>query len=277
MKSALSDGDLRRLLLEDPDAGWRVFIDQFTPRLISAIEQAGLRERDEIMDLYVLTCEHLAADDCARLRRHDPSKGALGAWLGTVVRRLLVDWVRSEKGRKRLFGSIRALSTVDRRVFEAYYWRRQTPAEMADRVRDDEGRPIGLAEVFGSLERVERALTPRQRSELLLMAGRTARVERLESEAGELAVDPVAAGDDPEAALDAAERRALLDRALGALSAEDRVIVAMRYEDGLTLSEIRRALHLEQLTGARVQAILERLRMNIEAATTPGEERRQPA
>src|SRR5688572_2753000 len=119
--SGLSDRELRERLIAAPESGWRAFVDQYTPRLLQLIEQCGVRDRDDAMDLYVHVCEKLAADDCARLRRHDPAKGALSAWLGTVVRRMLVDWVRSSHGRKRLFGSIRALSPIDQQVFEQFY------------------------------------------------------------------------------------------------------------------------------------------------------------
>src|SRR5262245_2891698 len=121
----LSDLALRELLIEDPPRGWRAFIDQFTPVMLAAIEQSGLRSRDEVMEVYVEACEHLAADDCARLRRHDPAKGPLRAWLVRVVRNVLIDWVRSRRGRKRLFGSIQALDPLAQRVFELYYWRRR--------------------------------------------------------------------------------------------------------------------------------------------------------
>src|SRR5512134_692580 len=125
--SELTDRELRERLIVDAEAGWRAFVDQYTPRLLQLIEQCGVRDRDEAMDLYVHVCERLAADDCARLRKHDPGKGALAAWLATVVRRMLVDWVRSRQGRKRLFGSIRELAAVDQQVFELFYWRRHSP------------------------------------------------------------------------------------------------------------------------------------------------------
>lgn len=257
--SELSDRELRERLIADTGAGWRAFVDQYTPLLLKIIQNSGVRDRDDIMELYTLTCEHLAADDCARLRRHDPGKGALSSWLGTVVRRVLVDWVRSVRGRKRLFGSIRELGTVDQDVFELFYWRRQPVAEIAERVRDPH-RPIGLSAVFESLERIERALTPRQRTELLAMAARSADPVALEDKRGELQVDVAADRPDPDAAIETSRRAEALARAMSELPAEDRLIVSMRFYDGLTLTEIQRALHLERLTADRVSSILARLR-----------------
>ena len=262
--SGFSDQELRELLIASPARGWRAFVDQHSARLLQVIESCGVRDRDDVMDLYVHVCERLAADDCARLRRYDPGRGALSAWLGTVVRRMLVDWVRSTQGRKRLFGSVKALSEIDQHVFELYYWRRRTPAEMANVVVDAAGLPIGISAVFASLERVERALTERQRADLVMMAARTGATISLDDEEGEPVVPVASAEPGPEAALLARDEQGVLEEALASLDAEDRVIVCMRFMDGLTLPEIRRALHLETLSPDRVAAIVATLRAALE-------------
>jgi RNA polymerase sigma factor (sigma-70 family) len=54
----------------------------------------------------------------------------------------------------------------------------------------------------------------------------------------------VPAPDDVVAAVDVAERDRLLEGALAALPAEDRLLVRLRYEDGVSVQEIRAALGL---------------------------------
>ena len=98
--------------------------------MLALIERAGIRDQDEAMEVYVLVCERLADDDCGRLRRFDPSKGAIGAWLSVLVRNTLVDWVRSRAGRRRLFKSIQALAPLDQKVFELFYWENRMPGEI---------------------------------------------------------------------------------------------------------------------------------------------------
>lgn len=261
--SGLSDRELRERIIADAGAGWRAFVDQYSPRLLQLIEQCGVRDRDDVMDLYVHVCERLAADDCARLRKHDPGKGSLGSWLNVVVRRMLVDWVRSSHGRKRLFGSIRALSPIDQQVFEQYYWRRQTPSQMADSILAN-GRGIGLAAVFASLDRVERALTERHRAELMTMTARASAAMPLENDEGEPVIPVASSNPDPETALLAASSERALADAMRTLPVEDRVIVSMRFIDGLTLPEIRRALHLPSLSVERITAIIGALRRALE-------------
>jgi DNA-directed RNA polymerase specialized sigma24 family protein len=254
----VSDEELHTLIVARPRDGWRLFIEQYTPELVRTIRRAGVREHDEVMEIYTRVSEHLADDRCARLRRYDPAKGRLGAWLSTVVRRLIVDWVRSESGRKRLFQSIRALGPIDRRVFELYYWRRRPAGEIAEIVR----LPVTL--VFESLERIEQALSQRQRAELLAMAARDAGPAPLEHEDGTLTVDIGSDAPGPDDVARAREASAALSRALAALPAEDALIVSMRFVDGLSRAEVARALHLTSLSGERIAGILARLKALLE-------------
>ena len=261
----LGDAALRDLLSRDPAQGWRAFIDQYTPSILTSIEQAGITRRDDAMDLYVGVCEHLAADDCARLRRHDPAKGTLHAWLRTVARNMVVDRVRSRVGRRRLFRSIRDLPAIDRDVFELFYWRERTPSEIAELLRDADGRSLGLVRALEALERVERALTERQRAELIAMAARGRRPVSLDEDESESAVEPSDERPTPELALRMRQTRAAFAVALTEIPPEDALIISMKFVDGLTYGQIAHALHLPSLALDRVTRILGQLRARIEA------------
>jgi DNA-directed RNA polymerase specialized sigma24 family protein len=259
----LGDEALRQLLARDPEEGWRVFIDQYTPAVLAFIEQAGFTRRDDAMDLYVRVCERLAADRCDRLRRYNPEKGTLSAWLRTVTRHVLVDLVRSRAGRRRLFSSVRNLSAVDREVFELFYWRERSPSEIAELLRDAEGRPLGLVSALAALERVERALTDRQRHELLSFASRGRTPESLDADEG--TIEPASDEPSPEVALGIQQANAAFAAALSELPPEDALIVTLKFVDGLTFSQIARTLHLPGVTIARLAQILEQLRARLEA------------
>jgi RNA polymerase sigma factor (sigma-70 family) len=271
----LSDDALHALLQADPERGWRAFVDQYTPVLLSLIARAGVADRDDAGDVYVLVCERLAAEGCRRLRRHDPRKGALAAWLTTVVRYVVVDWVRSRAGRRRLFRSIERLDAFDQRVFTLFYWEQRRPADIAEFLRVERSQPVALADVLDALGRIQDAMTDRHRAELLALVARTrpaAAVEEMEA-AG---AAPRAAGD-PEAALGTREIDGLFAAALGALPAGDAAIVRLLFQQGWSRAQVQRALHLEQLTAERVAGILGRLRELLAArrvgpreAATPG-------
>lgn len=262
--AVLTDAELRDLLVRDPAAGWRAFVDRYTPTLLAIIERAGIRDYDEAMELYLSACERLSADDCARLRRHDPAKGPLAAWLGAVVRNVIVDWVRARAGRRRLFHSIEALGPREQAVFELYYWNDSTLSEIAETLSMREARNVTLADVFESLDAIDGALTERHRRDLLAMAVRAKTPASLDAEI-EKGLDVPAADPDPELAMRAAQSAAVLDNALASLPREDAAIVRLKYGQGLTHRDIQRALHLPDLSDSRVKAIVAKLRAALTA------------
>jgi DNA-directed RNA polymerase specialized sigma24 family protein len=268
--SDLTDRQLRELLIRDPIAGWRAFVDQYTPTLLSLIERAGISDHDEAIELYISACERLSADDCARLRRHDPGKGALGAWLSAVMRNVVVDWVRSRAGRRRLFHAVEALPAFERQVFELFYWNDRTPAEICGILETKGGRPVRLPQVMDALEAIDGVLNERHRRELLALSVRSRPPISLEAELEQGSVEPVDPRGDPERTLRARELARAFDGALTTLPPEDAAILRLKYGQGLTHRDIQRALHLDRLTDDRVKGIVARLR-GLLSGTSPGE------
>jgi DNA-directed RNA polymerase specialized sigma24 family protein len=261
----LSDQALHDVLNRDPEQGWRVFVDAYTPTMLALIERAGVADPDHRADVYVRVCEHLAGNRCARLRRHDPGKGALAAWLTIVVRRCVVDWVRSRAGRRRLFGAVQRLDAAARRVFELFYWEERPPAAIAEEVAHE--RPgFTIADVFDALAAVEACLTDRHRAELLATIARARTAVSLDDEAADPALRLVDAAPDPEAALRLRRAEAALAAALDELPAEDAAIVRMLFVNGWSRELVRRALHLPDLPRERVRQILAGLRARLDAS-----------
>lgn len=276
MRSELSDEALRALLLEDPEHGWRAFVDQYTPTLLALIARAGIVDRDDAGEVYVRVCERLAADGCARLRGHDPRKGALAAWLTILVRHVVVDWVRSRAGRRRLFGVIRNLSTLDRRVFELYYWEGRRATELVEVLRSEQEGPVDLAGVLQALQRIQEVMTDRHRAELIALVARTTPASSLDDD---VTPEPasVAVADNPEEELGVRELDAQFASALAALPAEDAAIIRLTFVQGWSRRQVQRALHLESLSADRITGVLDRLKQLLAArrlgprdAATPG-------
>ena len=119
-------------------------------------------------------------------------------------------------------------------------------------------------------------MTDLHRRRLLAAVARTRRVASLDTDD----VPPSRvqeAGDDPEQALTVRQLDDLFGSALASLPAEDAAILRLTFVQGRTRDEIRRALHLDQLSRDRLAAILDRLRSILSArqvgaseAATPG-------
>jgi RNA polymerase sigma factor (sigma-70 family) len=252
-------------LAADPQGGWRAFIDAQTPFLLAQVERAGVVDRDEAMEIYTRICERLSEHDCAALRRYDPAAGSLRGWLAVVVRRAAVDYVRSQVGRRRIFGAVKALDRLHQRLFELYYWDGRSLAEAAEVLRSEERRDVSLEDVLDGLEIVERALSERHRSELLSLISRSRAPVPLDAgdDGPATRPEPIADTPDPEAALRVREREARLAAALAALPAEDAAIVSLKYVEGLTRPQIQRLLQLPELTEHRVRTIVAALRARL--------------
>ena len=256
----LSDADLAALLSSDPERGWRAFVEQHTPTMLALIERAGIVDEDEAMDIYVRACERLSEDRCARLRRRDPDKGPLAAWLAAVLRNVMVDWVRSRAGRRRMFAAVERLERRDQRVFELYYWQEQTPAAIAQALGIETGAPVDLAEVFESLERIHECLSHRHRSELLSLVARSNRPLSLEAPPEDTPIEPADPGASPERQLRIRQLEEALRGAIAALPPEDAAIVRLRFVQGLSHTDIQRLLRLDELPDRRLRRILRGLR-----------------
>ena len=271
----LSDADLHALLIEDPDRGWRAFVDRCTPTLVALIERTGV-DRDAVTDVYVRVCERLSENDCARLRRYDPNAGALAAWLTVVVRHVAVDWVRSRAGRRRMFACVRELGAFDRRVFELYYWEGWRPSEIAGLLESERRRPTSLVEVFDAMERIHSVLTDRHRSQLMAHVARSRVAASLDT--GEVPQTATrATGPGPEGELRVRDVDRRFSDALRALPTEDAAALRLLFVQGWSHSEVQRALGLQDFGPAEVRAILDALkaalaRMGLgrQDAATPG-------
>jgi DNA-directed RNA polymerase specialized sigma24 family protein len=257
---SLTDERLQRLLASDVDQAWRAFVDAYTPMLVGLIERAGVRDHDEAMEVYTLVCERLTADRCGRLKRRDPSKGHMGAWLAVVVRHTIVDWVRQRAGRRRLFGAIQQMDVFHQQVFELYFWEERPLAEIAEELSVRSKERVTIERVLSAVDSIHGVLSPRHRSELLSSAMRAHAAVSLDADQEGGVIDPVDDRPGPEQVLARREANEAFDRALAALPPEDAAIVRLRYVQALSLSDVRRALHLPDLNERRIRGILDRLR-----------------
>lgn len=258
----LSDDALRALVRRDAATGWRALIDQYTPLIVGTIRRAGLVDRDEVMEVYLLLCEQLTARGFDRLKRQDGARGSIGGWLTVLVRHAIVDWIRSRKGRRRLFHAVQQLPRFEQRVFEMYYWEDRTPSEMTELLAQELGQRTTLAGVLEALERVQAALSDRHRAELFALAVRShAPVPIDDTDA------PARLPDRRTPELDArvSQLNAQLERALKQLPAEDAAIVRLKYVEGLTNADIEHAIGAPGVTARRVQEILSKLRAMLES------------
>jgi RNA polymerase sigma factor (sigma-70 family) len=245
----IEDQDVRRILkkLASPEAqeAWVEFLERFSPVLFH-VAKLTESDPDHISACFLFICEKLSEKNFRRLRhfRFD-GRARFRTWLWAVARNLCNDWRRKEFGRHRIPRSISRLKDIDRHVFRCVYdqglTREQTYWWLAVR-----NPTLTRAQVDESCKRIQAALTPRQ---LWLLSG-----PQRESECLGNVSRPINGPTDspipdpapsPEAGVVLKERIQALERAFRQLSKPERLLITLRFEQGLTLQEIAELLDLK--------------------------------
>ena len=206
------EGWAAELVSGRPDAAWDAFVDRYR-RLIFAAIRHYAQDYDDVMDVFARVCEALREDDLRRLRTYvaqPDHRARFSTWLVTVVRHVTVDWFRHRDGRRRLSVVAEGLPPVRRRIFEHVFLDQRSHIEAYELIRAREAPALSFKEFLGELS-------------------------------GTPPADVEAAAASPD---DIADTRALLERALGALSTEDRVAVELYVVEELPAADVARILGL---------------------------------
>jgi RNA polymerase sigma factor (sigma-70 family) len=256
---------LRALNSKVPEQAWATFLECYA-RPIFQVVRLFETDEDDVGSCFLFVCEELSRHGFRRLRRFKLSGAAsFVTWLHIVVRRLCLDWHRKEFGRSRVFESIARLSGPDQAVFGIVFERR-IPVQAALLPLSGRFPNLTQEELETSCDRIRQALGPRQ---LWLLATRQPQIEAVDTIIADENTSPYAQirdpAPDPETLAAQRQQRARLARALAGLSAPDRLLIRLRFEQELTLQQVARLMGFPdpQTADRRLKQILARLRKNI--------------
>jgi DNA-directed RNA polymerase specialized sigma24 family protein len=263
-----SPESLKRLILgirQGDDAAWTQFVEEYAPFLLQSA-RAVERDRDAAADAFVFICERLRERRGARLATFDFDRGGFfETWLRAVAINLARDARRRRLGRFRPFALAHRLPPLEQRIFRLRYEAGVTFEQLAASLRLEfpgltEAR---LAEADAD---VARKISAQQRWTLLT---RRPQVESLDGTSGPEAgtvKEPVSEEPDPEWQSLAQESHDRLSAAISRLSAQDRLMVRLHVERGVTLAVLATMFGLPNAQAAhrRVRESLARLRQLLE-------------
>ena len=219
----------------ESEAAWDLFLGRYR-RLIFAAIRHYAQDYDDIMDVFARVCESLREADLKRLRTYveQPAHTArFSTWLVTVVRHLTVDWFRHRDGRRRLSAVAEHLPPLRRRIFEHVFLDHRSHVEAYELIHAREVPGLSFREFLAELRATYRAVTDGRRGGLL-------------RELGHARDGPEEAFGEPTGpgATEAVEQSQLVERALGALGPDDRLIVELYVLEKLPAEAVAKVLGL---------------------------------
>ena len=253
-------------LLKDLDSSnseeaWAQFLSDYAAHIYQVIRHFE-SDSDNAADCFQFVCEQLIENRSRRLRKFKGEGAAtFVTWLRAVVRNLCIDWHRKQFGRQRQFRAIARLPVFDQEVFRMIYERAIPPDECLAMLAPEFPNTT-TARIDASRARIENLLTTNQRWLLTkrIHAGNGNELTSLDQPESFLS-DLTDSQPDPETAAITNERTRKLRRALAQLSPNDRLLIRLRFEEGLTLDKAAELLGLgnAQRADRQVKSILERL------------------
>ena len=251
MLSALSSAERQ--------SAWCAFLDRYSS-LIYHVVRSFDRDPDRSGNSFLFICEQLSANDFRRLRKFDLSgRASFSTWLCAVVRNLCLDWHRKEHGRHRVFGSVARRSAIAQLLFEIVF-RRGLSAEEAREELSRRGVELSFATVEERICELRRCLSSRQ---LWLLSSGKAMLDSIDAEEeGTYTVEPADPAPDPESLATLRETHQHVSAALASLTDSDRLLIRLRYQEGLTLQQVAKLVGLKdaQTADRRLRDIIDHLR-----------------
>jgi RNA polymerase sigma factor (sigma-70 family) len=250
---------LQRFNSADAGAAWAQFMDRYSPLIMSAVRQFEY-EHDRRNDCFLHVCEKLVERDFRRLLSFNTRGDArFTTWLGTVVFNLCVDWHRQEYGRAQLLTVITALPAFDQEVYRLRFEQGLSIDSCFETLAAD-FPDLTRRQLSDAMARVHRVLTPRQRWQI------SVRHRRRQRDAAAPEPESLRHLDrSPEEEAQAQIEARRVHAALQAMPAEQRLLLLLRFQQGLTLKRIAAILELGDpfRTRRRVQAALDTLSAEI--------------
>ncbi len=248
---------------------WAEFLRQYSS-LIFQTCQYSLSDTEQAADSFLFACEQLSCNHFRRLLRFRPNGGAsFATWLRVVVRNLCLDWRRKHFGRPRLFRSIARLSQLEGEVYRCRY-EQGLSLDETFLMLCPSFPGLSMQRLVETEAHVGESLSPRQ---LWLISARKARVHGalqepaigLAEENDVLEQEPVDGRPNQESVLATRELEKRLRLALAKLPAPDRLLIRLRFEEGLSLQQIARLTDIRdaQRVHRRIADILATLRKKV--------------
>lgn len=224
---------------------WPEVLERLAPTIQAVVSRLAT-DHDEKMDLFVHVAEGLRERDLRRLRayRHKEDRPcSFRTYVSVVATNLAVDQVRAQKGRFRPFKNLDNLDTVDQSILRYRVRDGLSLRRIRHLLHDKHHTELTDAELEQRCDAIESRFSASQRWRLL--ARWTAKRDELPIhptleavELGERSAPLGGAEESPESRLAHERAGDAFRRALDELEPRLRLVLVLRYRDGLKVREV---------------------------------------
>jgi RNA polymerase sigma factor (sigma-70 family) len=226
---------LMRLSSADAGPAWSEFLDRYSSLIMKTVSRFEYRQ-SRTNECFLYVCEQLNDDHFRRLVKYNTrGKARFRTWLGAVVFNLCIDWHRREFGRVTLLPVISALPAFDQAVYRLVI-EQEMSKEAAFQTLKADFPDLSRELLCKSVSRVHSILTPRQRWQISVRKKRRqpASVQSPRPLLNQIC-DP---NPGPEVLLQKNTELEELKNAISMLPHEQRLLLHLRFQEGLSLKKI---------------------------------------
>jgi RNA polymerase sigma factor (sigma-70 family) len=238
--------DWQHKFISDPESAWSEFLDQFSAHILRIITYM-LSDLDQKMDAYCCILDKIKSQNCRRITDYynESREYNFSVWLTVVVRNLCLDFVRDQRGRRRLPKYVQSLSHCDQLLYQYIYWK-QYPREVTyDILTMNHGYTGTLIDMLERLDDIVRNIDRDQ----ITHFSNTARLKFKNPLAFTLdALDIQSANNIPaDAEIISQESRLIFDRIFNNLDTQDQLILKLHFLYGKTLKDTAKILKIKNI------------------------------
>lgn len=265
----MDDRDLIARFQTDPEGAFHDLLERHTPVLLRMIRRF-IQDQDEVMEVYTSICERLKAHDYQALRRFRTASD-LTPWLSIVTANACRDRFRKKKATSVPQAVLDKLNERERLVFKYYYQKHFGHEEIAGIIASRHKLECSVLDVSDAIARIDSLLTTGRRWFLLAALYANKPNHSLEVLREQQGYQPTASPSEAATyaeTLEYQERVHQLNDALQHLSSNDRLLILLRFEHGMTAPQISEIMHYDnhRQVYTRLRTVFNKLRGLMEGA-----------
>ncbi len=242
---------------QDPEITWQNFINKYNDLILAVISRMT-HDHDEKMELYTYTLEKLKEENFKKLKAYFEKTRPydFSTWLVIVIRNCCSDWLRREKGRKRLLKCIKDLPALDQWIFRYLYWQKYSYDISYELVKTKHGFKGSFGDFCAHVDQIDEMLQNNMKlrlTESLHFIKSLPPAENIENEVYQLEATKNNSNhhSSQEDQIISSDRTEIIKDVLNQIPPEEQLIIKLRFFRGLPLDQIARLLKMKNLWRVR--------------------------